>query len=254
MIERAVIDGRPVGADARFTLTARYGHFTAMQVRNRRVRGLDLHLARLDEANRELFGAPVDRGAVLGAIRAVLGDDARDGSVRVYVVETDRPRVLATLATLAPPAEAEAGPLRLRSVVFQRYLPHVKKAAGFAQAHLGRQVRREGYDEALLTSADGIVSEGSITNLGCFDGERLVWPDAPMLRGITMRLLERVDVPQERRPLKAGDLAGLGLVFVCNSHGVVPVGQVDDVALRPDPALAARVLGWYDAVPWDALD
>ncbi|SEL85748.1 aminotransferase class IV [Nonomuraea pusilla] len=251
MIERAVIDGRPVGADARFMLTARYGHFTAMQVRNRRVRGLDLHLARLDEANRELFGAPVDRDAVLGAVRAVLGGDARDGSVRVYVVETDRPHVL---ATLAPPAEAEQGPYRLRSVVFQRYLPHVKKAAGFAQAHLGRLVGREGYDEALLTSAHGIVSEGSITNLGCFDGERLVWPDAPMLRGITMRLLERVDVPQERRPLKVADLAGLGLVFVCNSRGVVPVGQVDDVALRPDPALAARVLGWYDAVPWDALD
>ena len=32
------------------------GHFTAMQVRNRRVRGLDLHMARLDSANRELFG------------------------------------------------------------------------------------------------------------------------------------------------------------------------------------------------------
>jgi hypothetical protein len=34
-----------------------YGHFTAMQVRNRRVRGLDLHMARLDSANRELFGS-----------------------------------------------------------------------------------------------------------------------------------------------------------------------------------------------------
>jgi branched-subunit amino acid aminotransferase/4-amino-4-deoxychorismate lyase len=36
---------------------AGYGHFTAMQVRGDRVRGLDLHLTRLDAANRELFGA-----------------------------------------------------------------------------------------------------------------------------------------------------------------------------------------------------
>jgi hypothetical protein len=32
--------------------TAGYGHFTAMQVREHRVRGLDLYLARLDAANR----------------------------------------------------------------------------------------------------------------------------------------------------------------------------------------------------------
>ena len=36
-----------------------YGHFTAMQVRAGATRGLPLHLARLDAANRELFGVPL---------------------------------------------------------------------------------------------------------------------------------------------------------------------------------------------------
>ncbi|EWC62784.1 Aminodeoxychorismate lyase [Actinokineospora spheciospongiae] len=35
---------------------AGFAHFTAMQVHDRRVRGLDLHLTRLREASDELFG------------------------------------------------------------------------------------------------------------------------------------------------------------------------------------------------------
>ena len=66
---------------------AGYGHFTAMQVRNRRVRGLGLHLARLDAANREMFGTGLDTTAVLGYIRHALGEQTRDASVRVYVYE-----------------------------------------------------------------------------------------------------------------------------------------------------------------------
>jgi branched-subunit amino acid aminotransferase/4-amino-4-deoxychorismate lyase len=250
---RAVIEGRPVDADARFALQARYGHFTAMQVRDRRVRGLGLHLARLESANLELFGVALDRTAVLDSIRALLGDDVRDASVRVYVyvVESDRPRVV---AVSGPPFHLSGRPQSVKPVVYQRFLPHIKKAAGFAQAHLIRQAGREGFDEALLTTEDGLISEGAITNLGGFAGDRLIWPDAPMLRGITMALLERMDVPQERRPLKVSDLPALDQVFLCNSRGVVPVSRVGDVPLRQDGELMSSVAGFYDRVAWDPLD
>ncbi|WP_240777994.1 aminotransferase class IV [Nonomuraea basaltis] len=248
---RAAIEGRLVDADARFALEARYGHFTAMQVRDRRVRGLDLHFERLEGANLELFGVDLDRAAVLASIRAVLGDDMRDASVRVYVVESDRPRVV---ATSAPPFHVSRSPQSVKPVVYQRYLPHIKQAAGFPQAHLIRQVAREGFGEALLTTEDGLISEGAITNLGGFAGGRLIWPEAPMLRGITMGLLERMDVPQERRPLRVADLPGLDQVFLCNSRGVVPVGRVGDVALRQDDKLMASVIEFYDQVAWDPLD
>lgn len=252
MIVRAVIEGRQVDADGRFALEARYGHFTAVQVRDRRTRGLGAHLERLARANMELFGAGLDRDLVLGSIRAVLGDDLRDASVRVYVVEHDgRPRVV---ATAAPPAEVSTRPQHVTAVAYQRYLPHVKKAAGFARAHILRRIGPLGFDEALLTGDDGLISEGAITNVGCFTGGRLVWPEAPMLHGVTMRLLQGMDVPQERRPLKVGDLPGFDLVFLCNSHGVVPVGQVDDVALPLDERLLARLIGFHDAIAWDPLD
>ncbi|MFI7637980.1 aminotransferase class IV [Nonomuraea sp. NPDC049400] len=250
MTEQVAIEGRLVDADARFMLRARYGHFTAMQVRDRRVRGLELHFARLEAASTELFGVPLDRAAVLGSIRAVLGD-ARDAGVRVYVVEADRPHVI---ANAAPPHEAPTRPQSVKPVVYQRFLPHIKQASGMLQAHVGRLVRREGFDEALLTTEDGLISEGSITNLGGFAGGRLVWPDAPMLHGITMQLLERIDVPQERRPLKAADLPGFDQVFLCNSWGVWPVGRVDDVPLPQDDALMARLLDHYDRIAWEPLD
>ncbi|GGS63143.1 aminotransferase class IV [Nonomuraea spiralis] len=252
MIVRAVVEGRAVDADARFALEARYGHFTAMQVRDRRTRGLAHHLDRLAAANLEVFGAALDRAAVLGSIRAVLGDDLRDAGVRVYVVEHDgRPRVV---ATAAPPTEVSARPQRVTAVAYQRYLPHIKKAAGFAQAHIRRAAGPLGFDEALLTTGDGLISEGAITNVGCLSGGRLLWPDAPMLHGTAMRLLEDLDVPQERRPLRVADLPGFDLVFLCNSHGVVAVGEVDGVPLRQDAETLARLLAFYDALPWDPLD
>lgn len=251
MTDRAVIEGRPVDdAQARWALQARYGHFTAMQVRDRRVRGLELHLDRLRKANRELFGAGLDDAAVLESIRMVLGDE-RDAAVRVYVLEGERPCVV---ATAGPPREPLPGPLRVRPVVYQRYLPHIKQAGGFQQAHILRTANRDGFDEALLTSEDGLISEGAITNVGGFAGGRLVWPDAPMLTGITMSLLRRMDVPQERRPLKVADLSGFDLVFLCNSWGVMPVGEVDGVALRQDAALTERLLACYDEIAGDPVD
>ncbi|MFI7612454.1 aminotransferase class IV [Nonomuraea terrae] len=250
-MRRAVIEGRPVDdAQARWAMEARYGHFTAMQVRDRRVRGLELHLERLRGATRELFGAELDRTTVLESIRAVLGEE-RDASVRVYVLEHDRPRVV---ATAGPPHEPLAGPLRLRSVVYQRYLPHIKQAGGFQQAHILRTAARDGFGEALLTTDDGLISEGAITNVGGFADGRLVWPDAPMLTGVTMALLRRMDVPQERRPLKVADLSGFDLVFLCNSWGVTPVGEVDGVPLRQDAALMARLRAFYDGIPGDPVD
>ena len=54
--ERLEIDGRQVSAEVAVSIASGFGHFTAMQVRGRRTRGLTLHLARLEAANRELFG------------------------------------------------------------------------------------------------------------------------------------------------------------------------------------------------------
>ncbi|GGO71325.1 aminotransferase class IV [Nonomuraea cavernae] len=249
MIDRVAVDGRPGdAADLGLAMAARYGHFTAMQVRRGRVRGLDLHLDRLEEANAELFGVPLDRELVLASVRAALGGEP-DASVRVIVAERGGVRVI---ATATPPAEAATTPRAVVSAAYRRFLPHLKHLGGFPQLHLGERARAAGYDEALLVGPDGRISEGAITNLGCFDGERIVWPDAPMLRGVTMRLLER-GLPSVRRPLTVAELPAHRAVFLANSIGVVPVGRVDDLTLKVNEEIMARLIGRYEETPWDPI-
>ncbi|MGI5269477.1 aminotransferase class IV [Nonomuraea sp. CA-218870] len=248
----AVIDGRAAEAgDVALAVSARYGHFTAMQLRGGKVRGLRWHLERLTAATRELFGLELDLDLVLRSVREL---GAVDASVRVYVCDAGGVRVI---AVSGPPVRLPTTPKGLRSVRYQRFLPHIKHTGGFPQGYLGRLAELEGYDEALLTSQDGVISEGAITNLGCFDGDRVVWPDAPMLHGVTMRVLEselaRAGVPCERRVLRVADLPGFPVVFLANSWGVVAVDRVDGHRLKVDEALMAGVTGCYEAAPWDSF-
>src|SRR6266704_6014838 len=101
-LPRIEIDGASASAEQlRAAALGGYGHFTAMQVRGGRVRGLDRHLARLDAANREVFGAGIDAAAVTEHIRHALGDDISDASVRVYVQEADGSPAI--MVTVRPP-------------------------------------------------------------------------------------------------------------------------------------------------------
>ena len=58
------VNGREAGqAEVSLLEHEGWGHFTAMQVRGGRVRGLGLHLSRLEAAHREVYGLLVfDRG------------------------------------------------------------------------------------------------------------------------------------------------------------------------------------------------
>src|SRR5579863_7319871 len=167
-----------------------YGHFTTMQVRSRRVRGLGLHLARLNAAHREMFDHPLDGDLVVRLIRHALATaDVADASLRVLVRHLeDQPSLM---VTIRPPGGLPGSPWRLRSVPYQRPAAHLKHLGDFGQSYFQRQVKRDGYDEALLTGPDGVIAEGSVTNIAFFDGSAITWPDAPVLAGITMQLLQQ---------------------------------------------------------------
>ena len=250
------IDGRgatveQLGAAA----PAGYGHFTAMQVRNGRVRGLDLHLARLDAANREMFGAGLDTAAVRGYIGHALNGQANDASVRVYVYEA--PDGPAVMVTVRPPGTMAPDVWRLRTVPYQRSLAHIKHIGDFGQGYFRRLVHSNGFDEALLTGPDGTICEGSITNIGFSDGTGVLWPDAPALAGITMQILERAlaerGVRSRRAPVRVSDLGSFTGAFVTNSHGIAPVGQVNDLPLAGDDALMSAVTQAYESAAWDQI-
>jgi branched-subunit amino acid aminotransferase/4-amino-4-deoxychorismate lyase len=246
------INGRAATAgELRALALGGYGHFTAMQLRGGRTRGLQLHLDRLDAASREMFGAALGGGQVRDLIRHALGARVRDASVRVIVqqpVEQEPPWVMVTVRPPADPLPDSS----LQQVAYQRSLAHLKHTGDFGQSYYGRLAERNGFGEALLTGPDGLISEGSMTNIGFFDGTAVVWPAAAMLSGITMQLVQaRLMLPQRHSPVRVADLSSFGAVFITNSHGVAAVTQVDDRRLSVDTAFISMLKDCYESVPWE---
>ncbi|TYB40910.1 aminotransferase class IV [Actinomadura chibensis] len=246
---RIEVDGRPATAE---TLThpalVNYGHFTAMQVRSGRVRGLLAHLDRLDAATRELFGTPLDPVRVRDLIRHAVGDG--DASVRVSVHQPESEPVVQVV--VRAPAEAPSKPQSLLPVGYERPVPHIKHVGTFGQIHFGLQAEQAGFDEALLVLSDGRVAEGGITNIGFFRDGRIIWPDAPMLRGVTMRLLDEILRPY-RAVVRVDDLPSFHGAFVTNSLGIAPVSRIGDVKYPPRDDWMTRVHEAYASVPWDQI-
>lgn len=254
---RVNVNGREATAgQLRDYVLGPYGHFTAMQVRSARTRGLALHLARLDAATRELFGRGLDGDQIQAHIRHALGD-TRDASVRVIVYWPAADPAPAIMVTVRPPAHLAADPQRLMPVPYQRPVPHIKHTGDVGQAYYGRAAGRAGFDDALLTGPDGIIAEGAITNIALSDGSMLTWPDAPTLAGITWQLVEPrladAGLPTRRAPVRLADLPSLHAAIVTNSHGVAPVGRIGPVELPGSAALAKSVGQVYESVPWDPI-
>ena len=250
--ERLEIDGRAVSAEVAWSTASAFGHFTAMQVRDGATRGLALHLARLGAANRELFDAALDGERVRALIRHALGDTV-DASVRVYCFE--RAVDPAIMVTVKAPGDVHS-PQRLRSVAYQRPEAHLKHLAT-GQGYYSRLARRAGFDDALLSAPDGTISEGATANIGFVDGSGVVWPDAPLLHGITMQLLERhlpaLGVSSRRAPVHLRDIPSFGGAFLSSARGIAVVAAVDEVALPESTPWMRTLADAYASVPWDPI-
>lgn len=102
-----------------------------------------------------------------------------------------------------------------------------------------------------------MVAEAAIANIAFWDGDSVVWPDAPFLTGITMGLVEprlpAAGLPSVRREVTLADLPRYRAALVTNSHGIAPVGRIDDTVFPGDAALLKRVTELYDGVEWDRI-
>ena len=103
-------------------------------------------------------------------------------------------------------------------------------------------------------AADAPVCEGSVWNIGFWDGQGVVWPQAPALRGTGERLLQEglavQGVAQQIRPLALSEVAGFRAAFAVNANGVRAIGAIDGAAYAEAPelvrllAVAARHAHW----------
>jgi branched-subunit amino acid aminotransferase/4-amino-4-deoxychorismate lyase len=245
---RAHANGEPASAEVLSLIEHQgWGHFTAMQVRGGGTRGLDFHLARLTTAHQELYGRSLASELVRGQVREAL-DGISDASVRVYGYWAG------LIVIVRPPADMPRRPHTLASIHFQRPLARLKHAGSWGQGVLPDE---PGADEVLLVDETGRISEGGVTNVGCWRDGTVVWPDGPHLDGVTMQVLQRElarrGVRQSAGTVRLSDLPDYQGMLICNSRGWAPVSQVDQTPIPVDPALTNAIGTAFDGCPLDVI-
>ncbi|WP_316528571.1 aminotransferase class IV [Kitasatospora brasiliensis] len=114
-------------------------------------------------------------------------------------------------------------------------------------------------DDVLFVGRDGRLREGSVWNVAFWDGRQVVWPDADVLPGVTMQLLQRgltrVGVPWAVLPLTSADLPSLEAGAAANSLcPCQPLAGIDRTAFPGDGGALVEALGAaWAGVPWDTL-
>lgn len=228
-----------------------YAHFTALQLRDGQVRGLDLHLQRSREASVTLFGrALADEGVNKYLRSAIRLNQENNLSITATVYSSageftamDNMEPLRMLVRTSSPFNGPQGPLRLDLVNHERVLPEIKHVGEIAKTWLLRKAVERGFDDAAFMDAKGRLSEATIWNLAFWDGSSVLWPQAQMLRGTTMsivmRQLERMGISQRHVDITMELLPSLRGAVVMNSW--TPAVEVRRLGAIDIPASAEFV-------------
>jgi branched-chain amino acid aminotransferase len=237
---------------------------------------LDDHVARF-LISVELVGLPLELGAAalreacLAAVRAnpgakVVKLQAYLASIEVDVVPVDTHVTVAAAAydpwqdvmarKASPPARPPAT-LRIWIEKERRQRrpdilhPHAKVAANYTSPMAAKWAARgQGYDEVLLTDAEGNLAEGPTTNVFLVDAAGVLRtpPEHSVLLGITRRSILEIASADGRTvvddvPVPAAALAEASEAFLTGtSAGVWPIASVDRRELPAAPGPVSQAL------------
>ncbi len=205
-----------------------FAHFTALQVRGRRIKALDLHMARLRNASIDLFGRAPSYDTVARSIRRAIQDGPPDQSLTVTAYSPEGEFSAGSsdtepslLVRTGPPSNGPKGPLRLSVVEHERYLPTIKHVGEGAKTHYLRQAVAQGFDDAAFVDRHGRLGEATIWNLAFWDGHSVVWPRAQVLVGTMMGMIQRqlsvLGIAQRHEDIFVRDVANFAGAVVMNS-------------------------------------
>ncbi|WP_280233892.1 aminotransferase class IV family protein [Nocardia cyriacigeorgica] len=257
-----LIDGQPAEPGALGTNAfAGFAHFTAMQVRDGAVRGLDLHFDRLVNASRVLFGAELSPERIRRDLRTAIAGSPPDLSLVLTVFDSNGEFTndsvepsLHTLIRTFPPADGPQGPLSLAIFEHERFMPEIKHVGEGAKTFYMRRARAAGFDDAAFVDREGRLSEASIWNLAFWDGDAVVWPEAAVLTGTMMGTVRRglaaADVPQRTLVVRPDDVRGFRGAVVLNSWTpAIAVDRIGDIRLDDSAALVELLHTAYRSEP-----
>ncbi|MGW2082918.1 aminotransferase class IV family protein [Streptomyces sp. NPDC001939] len=260
----AELNGTPVTLDDLQGLAlTNYGHFTSMRMEDGTIRGLSLHLDRLVRDCQIVFGVELDRERTLNYIRKAADGVTGVAGLRVTVfdpaLDMGRPADAKDphiLVNLRPAGAMPPPPLTAKTYTFTRDNAEVKHIGLHSQLRLRRDAQLAGFDDAVFVEPDGRVSEGGTWNLGFVDQDgTVVWPDAPVLPGTTMLLLQSLDVPKQiTAPVRLSDIPNMAAAFATNTTiGVRSVRALDDVQFTQDHPVLEALREAYASIPGDGL-
>jgi branched-subunit amino acid aminotransferase/4-amino-4-deoxychorismate lyase len=247
------IDGAPATLDdLTHVALVNYGAYTSFRVEQGGVRGLDLHLARLEAESVELFGESVGEDRLRDLMRkAVAGPEACWLRVSLFSPDISprtpdwhgTPRVM---IAVSPPPPPFAGAPRLQLQTYGREAPHLKHVATFGLIRARRAARAARFDDALFVDGQGRISEGSLWNIGFVSGDSVVWPEASMLAGVAQALVQRglaeAGLSGRTEPVRVEDLTRFDAAFLCNSATpACAIAAIGDRVFTPPSGLIARL-------------
>lgn len=128
--------------------------------------------------------------------------------------------------------------------------PHVKASANYLNSVLAkREAKESGYDEAIMLTENGRVSEGSGENIFIVENGVLVTPPVfdGVLKGITrqsvMEIASEMGIPVVERPLLRDELYTADEVFMTGTAAeITPVVNIDKRVISKGPGPLTKEL------------
>lgn len=208
-----------------------------------------------------VWDADLDTARVRSYIRQILENHQAPCIVRVTIfdpavdvghpVQAHAPRILvsARKADALPPP-----PMRVKSTVYERIFPEVKHTGLFGAVYTRGLAQRTNFDDVLFIGRGGLVSEGCTWNAGFIDQEsKVVWPQAPVLPGVTMALLQQ-SVEHRVATVTLDQAKRMAAAFATNAlMGVCPLAAIDDTEYPLEHPVLRKLQESYLQIPGKAL-
>lgn len=133
--------------------------------------------------------------------------------------------------------------LLLRGTPDARKRPDVKGFDHLSQLYAQQQALDAGYDDQVLVTGDGTLSEAVFATVVIARNGELVVPDGPRLDSVTLAVLrEHGDRPVRTATVTASHLLAAPAVFTLSAlHGVRLVERVNSTTYQPNPSLRDRL-------------
>jgi branched-chain amino acid aminotransferase len=232
--------------------------FETLRVYGGRPFRLEEHLERLEASVGRLEFAPPDRGALRSlAALALEAASLPDAVLRLFHTPGPPGAAPVSVALVAPLPnwldEARARGQRLVSLAFPRraadcpwLLPGTKSVSYATHVAAEAEARRRGADDAVLVDRDGVVLEGTVTNVWWREGSTLLTPSVELgvlageTRAALVELAPSCGYSVETAAYPLDRLRAADEVFTSSSvREVMPVVALDGAAFERGPAADA---------------